>query len=335
MSQSRNWNIDLTKSLAMILVVMQHAWSMLGLDDSSWGLVCSSYKSISTLGVTLFIFVSGALLLSHKSESESLFSFYIKRFRRLLIPFVFLAAVAYIASLFSGTYEWWDGSLQMALIQFIPALLENQINEFHWFVHMLFVLYLFTPILQRALNALKQQDVEFLLLIWLIGMLLKQYYPAMMFSRYLPPLWIHLGIYVAGYYVYNYCKGGKFLKVGVIIFILLCILNISTNCAIDATRHLATIFLGMMCLNISFKDDVQQSIFGKVTINISRYSYTTYLLHILFIRVIYMLTESYFSSALIVWIPLLITPFVVLVFYVGCRKYDTIKWLPNNLVGIG
>ena len=150
MEQSRNLNVDLTKSLAMILVVMQHAWSMLGLDDSSWGLVCSSYKSISTLGVTLFIFVSGVLLLSYKSES--LLNFYIKRFRRLLIPFVFLAAVAYIASLFSGSYEWWDGSLQMALIQFIPALLENQINEFHWFVHMLFVLYLFTPILSRALH---------------------------------------------------------------------------------------------------------------------------------------------------------------------------------------
>jgi peptidoglycan/LPS O-acetylase OafA/YrhL len=182
---------------------------------------------------------------------------------------------------------------------------------------------------------LKQRDVEILLLIWIIGMLTKQYYPAMMFSSYLPPLWTHLGIYVAGYYVYNYCVGGKFLKISTIMFVLLCVLNISTNCAIGVARHLATIFLGMICLNISFKDEVQQSILGRITINISRYSYTIYLLHILFIRAIYMLTESYFSNALIVWVPLFVTPFVVLFFYVGCRTYDKIKWLPNNLVGIG
>ena len=177
--------------------------------------------------------------------------------------------------------------------------------------------------------------MEFFLLVWVIGVLLKQYYPAMMFSSYLPPLWTHLGIYVAGYYVYNYCVGGKFLKISTIMFVLLCVLNISTNCAIGVARHLATIFLGIICLNVSVSDNIHKLSWGKVIIQISRYSYTIYLLHILLIRGIYMLLESYISDAVIVWIPLIVTPFVMIVLYILCLIYDKIKWLPNKLVGIG
>ena len=86
MLQTRNWNIDLAKALAMLLVVMQHAWSMLGLDDPSYGLVCGVYRAVSTVGVPLFVFVSGALLLPRTPEPPKVF--YKKRLNRLLVPFL-------------------------------------------------------------------------------------------------------------------------------------------------------------------------------------------------------------------------------------------------------
>lgn len=334
MTQTRNKHIDIAKTLAIFLVVMQHAWSMLGLDDPSWGLLCSAYCSVSTLGVNLFIFISGALLLSQKPEP--VLEFYSKRLKRLLIPFVTLAMVAYIVSLLMGAYAWWDGTVKMALFNFIPVLLENKINIFHWFVHMLFVLYLFTPLLQRSLQSLTQRETELLLLIWVIGFLLKQYYPEMQLSKYLPSLWTHLGLYITGYYVYHFrTKNKKYLIISIFSFLLLCIINILTYCAIEITRHLATIFLGIICFNLPIFSPSSQSCIGRMTIKFSRYSYTIYLLHILLIRAIYIVTESYFSNIAIGCVPLIVTPLIMIVFYVACTLYDKIKWLPNNLIGIG
>ena len=53
----------------------------------------------------------------------------------------------YIVSLFAGQYDWWNGDVKTALLQFIPSLLENRINILHWFVHMLLVIYLLTPLI--------------------------------------------------------------------------------------------------------------------------------------------------------------------------------------------
>ena len=174
MMQVRNWNLDLAKALAMLLVVMQHAWSMLDLDNPELGLLCGDYRAVSTIGVPLFVFVSGALLLSRKSDS--LLLFYKKRFIRLLIPFFLFALVMYVISLLMGKYEWWNGKIITAVLQFIPSLFENKINVMHWFVHMLLFLYLLTPFIQRILVTLSQREVEGILVVWIIGMLLKQYY---------------------------------------------------------------------------------------------------------------------------------------------------------------
>ena len=126
MLQTRNWNIDLAKALAMLLVVMQHAWSMLGLDDPSYGLVCGVYRAASTVGVPLFVFVSGALLLPRTPEPLKVF--YKKRLNRLLVPFLLFASLMYVVSLFAGQYDWWNGDVKTALLHFLPSLLENKIN---------------------------------------------------------------------------------------------------------------------------------------------------------------------------------------------------------------
>ena len=134
MNASRNCNIDILKAVAMILVVAQHAWSMLDLDKAELGLLCFSYQAIVTIGVPLFVFASGVLLLSR--EIEPLTLFFKKRLKRLLIPFLLFSIVVYAVSLFIGAYAWWDGSMQMAITKFIPLLLTGEINVFFWFVYL-------------------------------------------------------------------------------------------------------------------------------------------------------------------------------------------------------
>ena len=335
MLQTRNWNIDLAKALAMLLVVMQHAWSMLGLDDPSYGLVCGVYRAVSTVGVPLFVFVSGALLLPRTPEPLKVF--YKKRLNRLLVPFLLFASLMYVVSLFAGQYDWWNGDVKMALLQFLPSLLENKINILHWFVHMLLVIYLLTPFLQRALFSLSQREIEGILLVWMVGMLLRQYYPALNVLSYTSGLWKYLGVYIAGYYVIQYRAGKKrYCYFGLVLTVLLFLLDALTDWAIHLGVPLTAVMMGLVCLNVpaSFSSPSQSRMRCIIT-NFSRYSYTIYLLHILVIRAIYLVTEPYFTDMLIGWIPLIITPLIMIVFYLACTLYDKTKWLPNNLIGIG
>ena len=335
MLQTRNWNIDLTKALAMLLVVMQHAWSMLDLDDPSYGLICGAYRAISTVGVPLFVFVSGALLLPRTPEPLKVF--YKKRLNRLLVPFLLFATLMYLVSLATGQYDWWDGEVKTALLQFIPSLLENRINILHWFVHMLLVIYLLTPFLQRALSALSQREIEGILLVWMAGMLLRQYYPALNVLAYTSGLWKYLGVYIAGYYVIQYRVGEiRYFYSGLVATVLLILLGALTDCAVYLGVPLTAMTMGLLCLNLPAScSPSSPSSIGRTITNFSRYSYTIYLLHILVIRAIYMVTESYFTDTIIGWIPLIITPLIMVVFYLACTLYDKTKWLPNNLIGIG
>lgn len=283
MSKVRNFSVDIIKAMAMFLVVMQHAWSMLDLDRPELGLLCFSYQAIVTIGVPLFVFASGVLLLTR--EEEPLCRFYKKRLKRLLIPFVVFSIVSYVASLFIGNYDWWDGSIKMAIMKFIPLLLTGEINVFFWFVYMLLCLYFITPILQRALHKLSKIDLELLLLVWVIGLFLKQYYPEFALNNYISNIWKYLGVYISGYYVFKYCVGKQqYCYIGAISLLILYVTNVLTNCSITLIFPLTAIAIGLICLNLNLATD--NSITNIVT-HISRYSYTIYLTHILLIKFIY------------------------------------------------
>ena len=328
MSKVRNFSVDIIKAMAMFLVVMQHAWSMLALDRPELGLLCFSYQAIVTIGVPLFVFASGVLLLTR--EEEPLCKFYKKRLKRLLIPFVVFSIVSYVASLFIGNYDWWDGSFKMAIMKFIPLLLTGEINVFFWFVYMLLCLYFITPILQRALHKLSKIDLELLLLVWVIGLFLKQYYPEFALNNYISNIWKYLGVYISGYYVFKYCVGKQqYCYIGAISLLILYVLNVFTNCSITLVFPLTAIAIGLICLNLNVynKNKVMM-----ILTNISRYSYTIYLTHIMLIKFIYIYIYNY--GNIVSFIPLLITPFIVAIIYIGCNLYSKIKILPNYIVGI-
>ena len=334
--QKRNVNIDLTKALAMVLVVLQHAWTMLDLDNPELGLMCGAYRAIATVGVPLFVFVSGALLLSRPIDSLKMF--YQRRMMRLLLPFVVLAFAVYLLTLGTGGYDWWDGTLKHALISFFPALLNNQINTFHWFVHMLLALYLLTPFIQYALQRLSQREVEGVLLVWAVVMLLKQYYPSLAILQYVGSLWTYMGVYIAGYYITKYRVGEPiYLWIALVATVALYVWDMFTDCATQLGLPLTAIALGMLLLNVPMKKGDNTTLLGKMIENTSRYSYTIYLLHIPFIRLLYQIIPNVISmnEQVTAWMPLWVMPIVMVVFYIGCLCYDKIKYLPNQLIGIG
>ena len=333
MHKERNYNIDVAKALAMVLVVMQHAWSMLDLDNPELGLVCSAYQAIATVGVPLFVFLSGALLLPQ--PIGNLTDFYKKRLVRLLVPFVLLGGFAYVLSLLSGVYIWWNGTWKMAISQFIPRLFKNEINIFHWYVHMLLVLYLLTPFLQRIVQSLSIREYELVLLCWGILMVVKQYYPEAYVMNYISPLIKYIGVYLAGNYITQYRAENKhYLYIGIISAAAIYVLNVLTDCMLHIGIPMMAIALGVICLNLP-KDRIQSLRCLPIFVNVSRYSYTIYLLHVILIRLIYNLSYPYYHTSIIPYCPILTTLVVMSLFYIGCRLYDKTKWLPNYIIGIG
>ena len=84
--------------------------------------------------------------------------------------------------------------------------------------------------------------------------------------------------------------------------------------------------------------NVSQNIFGRIIMQISRYTYTIYLMHVLIISIIYLVVEKTYADVLVNYrgsIPFIVSILVVVVCYVICLCYDRIKCLHNKLVGIG
>ena len=51
MKPHRIVSLDLIRTVAILLVIMQHSWSGLHLDDPSLGIGCHSYQALVVLGV--------------------------------------------------------------------------------------------------------------------------------------------------------------------------------------------------------------------------------------------------------------------------------------------
>ena len=58
---NRDVRYDVMRVVAIVLVVLQHAWSIPHLDSPEQGLLCQVYGALVSCGVPLFILVSGAL----------------------------------------------------------------------------------------------------------------------------------------------------------------------------------------------------------------------------------------------------------------------------------
>jgi fucose 4-O-acetylase-like acetyltransferase len=81
----RNYNIQLMRTIAIFLVILNHASSWCQFYNPSQ-YVKSAYMSLATTGVPIFIMISGALLLS--KYNEPILVFFKKRMNKIIVPFV-------------------------------------------------------------------------------------------------------------------------------------------------------------------------------------------------------------------------------------------------------
>lgn len=174
--------VDLLRLLACFLVITSHACDpFVGKFDTNRPefLTGAFVGSLVRPCVPLFAMISGVLLLP---VSMDMTTFYSRRAKRLLIPFVFwsmLLPILYFLYVNSGiklinpNVIPADHTLGMTLQKLYTFVFNfNYDTTPLWYVYMLIGLYLFMPIISAWLSQASKRDIQWFLRIWLISMCL-------------------------------------------------------------------------------------------------------------------------------------------------------------------
>lgn len=198
-NDTRNHGYDFLRILAAVMVISMHACRDALADMSIGG---AGYHFVNFLFLaalscnTLYIMLSGALLL--QDRQESVLHFYSRRFSKVVLPLL----CYYV--LFLDFNHVFDESLGEGILTSLQMILSGApgFAPQFWLVYTLIALYLFTPFLRKMLKILNTRMLQTLVLLILILNLL---------TSYLPLLGIHFGVtsslaswlgaYLLGYYM--------------------------------------------------------------------------------------------------------------------------------------
>lgn len=327
--RKRLLELDLIRVVAIILVIFQHCWSILELDVPAQVFSYHGYRGL-IYGVPLFIMLSGFFQIGRK---EAVGPYLKGRFARILPPFFIWMFVAYVLSVVMHKYEE-VASWQDALVQFVPFMITNKVNEAFWFIFMLSGLYLVTPVLQRAFAAEDRKPLlEYCLILWMAVIVLWDYLPQFELVRQFPVAGRYLGYYLAGFYICMYMDDRRMnMRLGAVMFVAAYALNVFLMYRGHSFQILEVLeVLGFFLLLKSVRLGEDRKTSAVIT-RISRYSFTIYLTHFIIIRALYTFLPDLFP---VHWATPIYTTFLVLaVEYVFCRVLEAIPFIPNRLVGI-
>lgn len=201
--------LDFTRALALVLVVLLHTAAILlveyDINPGAWWWIGNIIDTLARIGVPLFIMVSGTLLLD-PSKNESLSIFFIKRLRRVLIPFVFWAIVFLLwRSIYQGEHIPFPAALKI--------MTSGPIYYHLWFIYMLLGLYLVTPVLRVWVKGAEQKDLLYFLVLWFVAAsvvpFINRFFHIRVGIDFVVTTY-YVGYFVLGYYLHNYPIPEKF-----------------------------------------------------------------------------------------------------------------------------
>ena len=184
-------------------------------------------------------------------------------------------------------------SQKSVIISFFSDFFNNEINSVYWFVYMLIGLYLLTPILSKWLNYCKNIQIEYFLLIWIFSLFtnLFQFLDTSFNLGYFSG---YIGYFVLGYY-FSIKKIDKTNSLGLSIFLIMfvSIITIMGNYIFESisfesylTPNIMILSTGIFLLAKNFNLP-KNFIIRKVILKTSKFSFSIYLIHAVFISILY------------------------------------------------
>ena len=215
--------IDIIRIFAFVFIVFLHTLNrQFGVDVWMGG------YAIISIGVNLFIMISGYLLLD---KTEEAIVFFKKRILNIL-PLFLVFNIIYI---------------YFGKIPIMPVLKGKAISASHfWYIYMILGLYLLTPWLQKVLKYAEKETL-FVVFLWFLCNILNPYLryfnlAEIPFSNF--PLTGFIGYYILGYFVKKYdnkVKKASFILI-IVIYVLGFLLSfLSTKYVLAVTDRITKI----------------------------------------------------------------------------------------------
>jgi len=272
-------NIDILRIFAFVFIVMLHTL------NRQYGLtVWMSGYAVISIGVNLFIMISGYLLLD---KTETVKEFFRKRFFSILPLFI----------IFNIIYIFFYNH------SFITI---KKISAPHfWYIYMILGLYLLTPWLRKVLQY-AEKETFYVVVLWFLCNVFNPYmqffrFPKIPFSHF--PITGFIGYYILGYYLKKYryklekipfiCVIGVYIT-GFLISVL------STKYVLVTTGNRISDFfdknsLGTFFMSVSFfifwiKFNFKNR--NKVIRMISDSTYFAYLIHIIILHYVIKISDE-------------------------------------------
>ena len=268
--------IDIIRILAFIFIVLLHTVNI-QYGVNIWILL----YGIISIGVNLFIMVSGYLLLD---KSEKMSVFFKKRIKGIFPLFIFFNVVYIFVN----------------KVKIMPVLQGKEIVAPHfWYIYMILGLYFITPWLQKVLKFAKKETFIILVLWFLCSILnphlIKFDLPRIPFSHF--PITEFIGYYILGYYIKvdrNKIKKVPFSIIIIIYLIGFFISAISTKYVLLKTGNRISDFfdknsLGTFFMTVSFfaffiKLDFKNR--NEAVKIVSNSTYFAFLVHLLVLKIV-------------------------------------------------
>lgn len=231
--------IDIIRIFAFVFIVFLHTLNrQFGVDVWMGG------YAIISIGVNLFIMISGYLLLD---KTEEAIVFFKKRILNIL-PLFLVFNIIYI---------------YFGKIPIMPVLKGKTISASHfWYIYMILGLYLLTPWLQKVLKYAEKETL-FVVFLWFLCNILNPYLryfnlAEIPFSNF--PLTGFIGYYILGYFVKKYAnkvKRTSFILIIVIYALGFLLSFLSTKYVLAVTGKRVSDFfdknsLGTFIMTLSF-----------------------------------------------------------------------------------
>ena len=231
--------IDIIRIFAFVFIVFLHTLNrQFGVDVWMGG------YTIISIGVNLFIMISGYLLLD---KTEEAIVFFKKRILNIL-PLFLVFNIIYI---------------YFGKIPIMPVLKGKTISASHfWYIYMILGLYLLTPWLQKVLKYAEKETL-FVVFLWFLCNILNPYLryfnlAEIPFSNF--PLTGFIGYYILGYFVKKYdnkVKRTSFILIIVIYALGFLLSFLSTKYVLAVTGKRVSDFfdknsLGTFIMTLSF-----------------------------------------------------------------------------------
>lgn len=317
--------IDILRLIGIIMVLTIH---VVGNTINTFNLggnantVYRVLSGISATAICLFVMISGMMFLGKNITYKDMFKKYIPK---ILIGIV---VIGFIYSMMELVFI--NKSFELSFIyESFLKIIHMDTWAHMWYLYLVLALYLLTPVIKILTDNLNEKKYIITLLIsLLIGITLSLFVNVHPVLKSLIMLYAYVIYYIYGYFIYKFKIGnvykmsnyiGALISVGYIIYLV-----INTS-ALEVINYISfPVFVIASALILVFKDrDFKDNKITKQITNIGLCSYGIYVIHQVFINIIYKVLKL----DIIVSYPILLPVYMLVIFILS---YGVIYTLRTN-----